>query len=109
MPGHVLIGPADARLVAARGGDARLEIVADDLSRHAAEAGKGAHMTTDPVRQGLRPARLGIGEVGGAQGGDEDLRLPNFAGVGVDHLHGLAGKIDEQALSGGMRLTNRGR
>ncbi len=107
--GHVLVGPADPRLVAAGCGDAGLEVVADDLARDAAEAGKGAHVAADPVRQRLRPACLGVGEVGRAQHGDEDLRCPDLARGGVDHLGGLPGIVDEQPLSRWVGLAHRRR
>ena len=38
-------------------------------------------MRADPVRQGLGPGRLGVGEVGGAEHGDEDLGLADLAGL----------------------------
>ena len=49
-------------------------------------------MGTDPVGQCLRPARLGIGEVGGAHNGDENLRRADLAGKPVDDdWHRIAG------------------
>ena len=36
-------------------------------------------MRAGPVRQLLRPARLGIGEVRGAEHANENLRLADFA------------------------------
>ncbi len=89
--GHVLVGPADARLVAAGRGDAGLEVVADDLARDTTEAGKGAHVAADPVRQRLRPARLRVGEVGRAQHGHEDLGLPDLLAGRVPG-HGVGGR-----------------
>src|ERR1700722_10166896 len=51
MAGHVLVGPANPRLIATCGGDACLEIVADDLPRDTAEAVERADVTADPARQ----------------------------------------------------------
>ena len=54
--------------------------------------------------------RLGIGEVRGAQHGDEDLRLPDLAGQPVDdHRHRVAGVIDEQLVAAHMGLPHRDR
>ena len=79
MAGHVLVGSADPRLVATGCSHTGLEIVADDLPRDAAKAGERANMAANPVRQRLRPAGLGIGEVGGAERCHKDLRVPHFA------------------------------
>ena len=74
--------------------------------RHAAEEGKGARVRADPVGQALRPGGLGIGVVGGAERGDEQLRRHHLAGRRVDHLHRRAGVIDEQALAGDVGLPH---
>jgi hypothetical protein len=64
-------------------------------------------MGADPVRQPLRPGRLGIGEVGRAQDGDEDPRLPDLAGQPVDHhRRRVAGVIHEQLVAAGMGLAH---
>ena len=107
MPRHVGVGPVDHRLVERGPGDAGLQIVADRLSRGAAEIGEGADMRGDPVRQLLAPHRLGVGEAGGAEHGDKDLHRHDLAGIGVDHLAGAAGEIDEQLLAGDMDLAHR--
>ena len=59
VAGHVLVGAVDPGLVAARGGHAGLEVVADDLPSDAAHAGERVHVAADPVRQRLRPAITG--------------------------------------------------
>ena len=61
--------------------DADLRVVGHQLRRHAAHEGERPDMRADPVRQRLGPARLGIGVVGGAHHGDEDLRRPDLAGA----------------------------
>ena len=48
---HLAIGAVDAGFMEAGLGDARLGVVADDLTGHATEEGKGATVGTDPVRQ----------------------------------------------------------
>ena len=109
MAGHVLVRAADPRLIATSGGDAGLEVVADDLARDAAHAGERVDVAADPIRQRLRPARFGVDEVRGAERGNEDLRLPGLAGRPVDHRHGLPGVVHEQPFSRRMRLPHRGR
>ena len=67
-------------------------------------------MGTDPVGERLGPARLGIGEVGGAQRRDKDLRRPGLAGKPVDdHRHRVAGVINKQLVAAGMGLPHRDR
>ena len=107
MPRHVGVGPVDHRLVERGFGDAGLQIVADRLPRGAAEIGEGADMRGDPVRQLLAPRRLGVGEAGGAEHGDEDLHRDDLAGIGVNHLAGAAGEIDEHPLAGNVDLAHR--
>src|SRR5687767_8226186 len=63
----------DCRVLERGLGNAGLQIVADRLPRGAAEIGEGADMRGNPVRQLLAPDRFGIGEVGSAEHGDEDL------------------------------------
>ncbi len=54
----------------------------------------------DPIGQCLGPARLGIGEVGGAHDGDENLRRTDLTGEPVDdHRHRVAGVIDKQLVA----------
>jgi hypothetical protein len=67
-------------------------------------------MGADPVGKRLRPTRLGIGEVRGAQHRDKDLRRSHLAGQPVDdHRHRVAGIIDKQLVAAGMGLPHRHR
>ncbi len=66
---------------------------------------RGHARRSSPAASGSN--RLGVSEAGGAQHGDEDLHRDDLAGIGVDHLGGAAGEIDEQALAGDMDLTHR--
>jgi hypothetical protein len=43
-----------------------------------------ADMGVDPIRERLRPACVGKSAARRAENGDEDLRLPDFAGQPVD-------------------------
>jgi len=62
----------------------------------------------DPVGQALGPLRFGIGVVAGPHRGHEDLRLPDFARVGVDHLHRHPGIVDEELLPGFVLIAHAG-
>ena len=60
----------------------------------------------DPVGQALGPPRLGIGVIGGAEDGDEDLRLADLTAGQLGDLDGLAGEVDEHLLAGDMGLAH---
>jgi hypothetical protein len=63
-----------------------------------------------PVRQRLAPGGFAVGVIRGAENGDEDGGLPNFAGQRVGDRHGRAGVIDKQFLAGACvwrRLTDK--
>ena len=104
---HVGVGAIDQRLVEAGARDPGLQVVADDLPRHAAEERQQVHMYSDPVRQRLAPDRLGVDETGGAQDRDEDLRAAYLPGRPIEHLHGVPGEVDEQLLPSQMHLAQR--
>ena len=63
-------------------------------------------MRADPVRQGLRPGRLGVGEVRRPQHGDEDFRHAHLAGDRVGDRHLLAGIVDERLVPGDVGLAH---
>lgn len=104
----ILVAGIEVGLVAAGLGDARLEMVRDDGGGHAAEVFQGAHVGADPVGDTLRPRRLAVGVIRESQHGDEDLRTPNLARRRIDHLHGLAGVIDEELVARRVRLAQHG-
>src|SRR5262249_15973659 len=71
---------------------------------------EGSGMGADPVSQRLRPARLSVGEVGGAHDGDENLRPADLAGEPInDHRHRVAGVIDKQLVAADVSLPHRHR
>jgi adenine-specific DNA-methyltransferase len=74
-----------------------------------AEVLEGAHMAANPVRQALAPGGFAVGVVRGAQDGEEDRRLANFAGHRVGDRHRRAGVVDEQFLARGVRLAQADR
>src|SRR5205814_3975017 len=51
---HLGIGAVDCRLVEARLGNARLQIVGDDLCSDAVEEREGPHVRADPIDKALR-------------------------------------------------------
>ena len=63
MGRHLAVGPIDLRLVEAGLDDGGPSVVRHDEFGNAADRLEGAHVGVDPVRQRLRPARLGEGEV----------------------------------------------
>jgi hypothetical protein len=65
--------------VATGRGDARLEVVTHHLAGDPTEEGEGIDVAAQPVCQPLRPAGLGIGQVGGTEGGNEDLCRAHLA------------------------------
>ena len=89
--------------------DGALEIVRHQQARRRPEKAEHADMGTDPVRQRLRPSRLGVGQAGGAEHGDEDLRHAHLAGGPVDDWHLLAGVVHERLVTGHMLLAHRRR
>jgi hypothetical protein len=74
-------------------------------TRGATEKGERAHMGTDPIRERLREGRFGIGEIGSAPHGDEEVGLFDFAGMGIDDGK-TVGIIDEQAFAGLVVLAH---
>ena len=110
MGRHLGVGPIDLRLVEAGLDDGDLGVVRHQQFGHAAERCEGSGMGADPVGQCLGPARLGIGEVGGAHDGDENLRRTDLAGQPVDdHRHRVAGVIDKQLVAADVGLPHRDR
>ena len=106
---HLGVGAVEPRLEDAGLGDTGLKVVGHDDLGHAAEVAERAHLGTDPVGQRLRPGRLGVGEVGGAEHGDEDLRRSDLAAGGLDDLDRLTGEVDEHLLAGTMGLAHHRR
>ena len=65
-------------------------------------------MAADPIRQRLRPPRLGVRVVGRAEHRHEHLRPSDLPCGAVDHLRRLPGVVDEHPLAGRMRLAHGG-
>jgi hypothetical protein len=106
---HRAIGAVDLGIVERGLRDAALQIVGNQQLRRAAEKAEHAHMGADPIRQLLRPGRLGIGEVRGAEHADEYLRLADFAGGGIGDPDPLARIVHERLFPGDMVLAHHRR
>jgi hypothetical protein len=97
--GEVLVARVEVGLVAAGTVHAALEVVEDDRPCDAADVVERPHVGTEPVGERLREARLDVGVVARAQGGDEDLGLLHFAACALDDLHREPGVVDEELLA----------
>ena len=108
MRRHGPVGPVDLGIVEGGLVDPALQIVGNQQLRRAAEKAEHAHVGASPVRQCLRPGRLGIGEVRGAEHADEDLRLADFSGRRIGDPDPLARIVDERLLPGDVVLAHHG-
>ncbi|MBA2524613.1 MAG: hypothetical protein H0V18_02350 [Pyrinomonadaceae bacterium] len=63
-------------------------------------------MRANPVGQALGPGGLGVGVVGGAEYGNEDLRFAYFTGDRVNDRNRGASVINEEFFAGPMRLAH---
>jgi hypothetical protein len=72
------------RFIEARLGDARSQIVGNDLRRDPAEECEGSHVRADPVHKTLREGGFRIGVVRCAQRGDEQLADAHFTGRTIE-------------------------
>ena len=109
MRRHRAVGAVDLGIVERGLGDPALQIVGNQQLRRAAEEAEHAHVGAGPVRQLLRPGRLGVGEVRGAEHGHEDLRLADFARRRIGNPDPLARIVDERLFSGDMVLAHHWR
>ena len=105
MRGEILIGRMHHRLVVARRRDARFQIVGHDQRRHAADIFEHPHMTPDPIRQRLRPRRLRVDHVTGAERTDKDLCLARGTGRRLDDRHRRPRVVDEGFVAGHVHLA----
>jgi hypothetical protein len=79
----------------------------DDGAGDAAEEGQGALMAAEPVGLLLGARRLGVGVVGGAEDGDEQLDRADLAGGGIGQPGLLTGVVDEAFVAGAVDLAHR--
>ena len=90
-------------------GDAALQVVGNQLLEHAAEEAEHAHVGANPIRQLLRPGRLGIGEVRGAEHGHKNLRLADFTRRRIGDPDPFARVIHERLVPSDMVLAHHRR
>ena len=64
-------------------------------------------MRPGPIRQLLRPGRLGISQVRAAKRRDENLGLSDLARGGVDDANALAGIVDKNLVARYMLTHHR--
>ena len=106
VAGQVVVGRVGVGLVAMRPAHRRAQIVGDDQLDTATEELERAHVRRNPVRQALRPRRLGIGVARRPEHRDEDLRLAQLPGVTVHHPHRVPGVVHEQLLARTVLLAH---
>ena len=106
MRGPLLIAGVEIGIIATRPLDAAFQIVRDDNLGTAPKVLERPHMAAQPVRQGLREGRFGIGVVGGTQHRHEHLGRMDLAGVGTDDGRGGSAVIDKAFLTGLVELTH---
>ena len=88
--------------------DPALQIVGNQQLRRAAEETEHANVGAGPVRQRLRPGRLGVGKVRGAEHADENLRLADLSRRRIGDPDPLARIVDERLLPGDVVLAHHG-
>ena len=106
MRRHGPVGPVDLGIVEGGLVDPALQIVGNQQLRRAAEKAEHAHVGAGPVRQLLRPGRLGVGEIRGAEHANENLRLADFACHRIDDADPLARIVDKHLFPGDMVLAH---
>ena len=105
--GELRVGPVGIGVVPVGSADGAAELVGDPDLGHAAEELHRADVARGPVRELLRPGGLGEGVVGGAQDGQEQLRLAGLPGLRVEDVDGVAGVVQEGLVAGVVDLPHR--
>ena len=103
---HRAVGSVDFGIVERSLVDAALQIVGDQQFRDAAEETEHAHMRAGPIRQLLRPGRLGISQVRSPKHADKYLRFVDFACRRINNRDPLARVVHERLFSGDVVLPH---
>src|SRR5262245_34803848 len=103
---HFLIAPIESWFVTVGTRHAALEIVRDNQLWNAAKKLEGSDVRADPIVELLRVSGFGVGVVGRAEHGDEDLRLLDFTRQRIDDGNCWSGVINEHLLAGAMGLAH---
>ena len=106
MAGEIVVGGVGVGLVAVRPAHRRTKVVRNEELATSPIELERAHVRGDPVRQRLRPRRLGIGVVRRPEHRDEDLRLAKLPGVALHDRDRLPGIVNEQLLARAVLLAH---
>src|ERR1700722_18863131 len=106
MRRHRAVGSVDFGVVERSLVDAALQIVGDQQFGDAAEETEHAHMRAGPIRQLLRPGRLGISQVRSTEHSDKYLRFVDFACRRINNRYPLARVVHERLFSGDVVLPH---
>jgi hypothetical protein len=106
MRRHSAIGSLDFGVVERSLDGAALQIVENQQLWHAAEEAEHAHMSAGPIRQLLRPGRLGVSEVRSVEDADEYLRFVDFARRRINNRDPLARVVHKRLFYGDVMLAH---
>ena len=106
-PRELLVRLLQPRLVAARDGDAAFQLIGYQGGGDAPKILEGPLMARDPVGDLLRVGGFGVGVVGGAEDGDEQLDRDPHARRRVDDGGLRTRVVDETLLARLMDLAHR--
>ena len=104
--GQLGIGCRDLGLVAVGLLHAGLQVVGHDKLGGTTEVLEGPRVGIEEALRALVCVGAGEGVVGEAQDGEEEVSLPDLAGLRIDVGHGVAGPVDEELLAGLVVLTH---
>ena len=104
--GELGVGRRDLGLVAVGLLHAGLQVVGHDELGGAAEVFEGAGVGIEEALRALVRVGAREGVVREAQHGEEEVRLPDLAGLGVCVRQRVAGPVDEQLLAGAVVLAH---
>jgi hypothetical protein len=103
--GELGVGRRDLGLVAIRAFHAGLQVVGHEELRRAAEVLEGSHVGVEEALRALVCVGAREGAIREAQNGEEDVRLFDLAGLGIDVGQRVAGPVDEELLAGLVGLA----
>ncbi len=101
------VAALDAGLIPAGIAHAGAKLVGDDEGRGAAEVLQDARVAAEEVGQALRPRRLGVGVVRGAEHPHKELDIDPLAGPRIDQVRVLPSVVDKQLLASLVDLPHR--
>jgi hypothetical protein len=106
MRRHRAIGSVDLGIIERGLVDAALQIVGNQQLQYAAEEAEHADVRASPIRQLLRPRRLGIGEVRSAKHADKYFGLMDLARRRINNRDPFARVVHERLFSGDVMLAH---